>query len=465
MIKTMIVEDEFYIRKGLIHSLPWESFGMEIIGEADNGESALEFLQQNEADLVITDLTMPVMSGLDLMRALKAARPELHIAVLTCHRDFDYIQEALRLGAIDYMVKTKMESSELEEALGRISAKIIQFMRKQETAASGWIWIDRSGVTSAAFEEFKAEHALIPHPMHAYIGYMPATVNGKDARLDASLASKTSAAGLSLLVVKDLDASDWINHSVPIMDYIQGPFFYAYDTALQPLTITLQELLSRSGSSNNNNNNKQTAGLHKIKESWQSCGWLFNQSKWEEWLQLVRAEQPSPKQLTDIIEATYEEWMLSSTLQLKDTRKNGIKGFFFCWEDIRVWLSEVRIHLQQQATKHPYSTDILTSIFRSLPIISEQLSNGLNQSDVAQKVNMSRGYFSLVFKETMGMSFNDYAKEYSLWIAKRYLSRNEYPIYWIAEQAGFKDERYFSRLFKQQTGLLPSEYRIQHKDK
>ncbi|MFC4776265.1 response regulator [Paenibacillus sp. GCM10023252] len=452
MIRTIIVEDEFYIRRGLIHSLPWEAFGMEIIGEADNGESALELLAQLDADLVITDLTMPVMSGIELMRRLSTTRPDLPVAVLTCHRDFDYIQEALRLGAIDYMVKTKLESMELEESLSRISDRIHQMNRNQPTRSAGWIWMNRSGTSCEALERLKSQYALVPHPSHSFLAYMP------EAHMDHMLKDTLLSSDLILLIVEGLGPSDWANYSAHLVDFIQGPFFYRYEPSLaEAVTVTLQEVLEQS-------NKQSSKRLTRFKDIWQSFSWLFSDSLWEEWLQLVREEQPAPKQLKTMLHSTYEEWSHASILK-QEQYLPLLSGEFYSWSEYRAVLDRTRLHLQQQLGKQPYSQDIVLSALRSLPVITELLPEGLSQNLVAQKVNMSRGYFSQVFKDTLGLSFNDYVKEYSLSIAKRYLQQNEYPIYWIAEQAGFKDERYFSRLFRQQTGVLPSEYRSQHKEK
>lgn len=124
MIKVLIVDDDKLVRKGISSAMPWNEFNMEVVGEASNGAKALDFLKTQPVDLMLTDLAMPVMSGIELMRAARQLYPELHIVVLTLHQDFDYIQEALRLGAIDYIAKVQLEKEQFEHVLQRIHTRI-----------------------------------------------------------------------------------------------------------------------------------------------------------------------------------------------------------------------------------------------------------------------------------------------------------------------------------------------------
>jgi two-component system response regulator YesN len=124
MLNVLVVDDDKLVRKGLISAMPWQNFAMQVVGEASNGEKAMEFLESHAVDLLLTDLAMPVMSGIELMRLVRKRFPHIHIVVLTIHQDFEYVQEALRLGAIDYIAKVQLEKERFEEVLGRISNRI-----------------------------------------------------------------------------------------------------------------------------------------------------------------------------------------------------------------------------------------------------------------------------------------------------------------------------------------------------
>ncbi|UKS28733.1 response regulator [Paenibacillus sp. HWE-109] len=126
MIKVLIVDDDKLVRKGLISAMPWNRFDMEVVGEASNGEKALEFLAANAVDLLLTDLAMPVMSGIELLKIVRKQFPHIYTVVLTFHQDFEYIQEVLRLGAIDYIAKVQLEKEIFDEVLGRIHKRILE---------------------------------------------------------------------------------------------------------------------------------------------------------------------------------------------------------------------------------------------------------------------------------------------------------------------------------------------------
>ncbi|MGG1517874.1 response regulator [Paenibacillus oryzisoli] len=117
-IRVLIVDDELPLRQEL-RSLPWASFGAEFVGEAENGEEALELCERLQPDLVITDITMPIMNGMELFRAIKQKWPFMQVVLLTCHSDFHYAQEALRLGALDYFTKLALEEGDLQASIDK----------------------------------------------------------------------------------------------------------------------------------------------------------------------------------------------------------------------------------------------------------------------------------------------------------------------------------------------------------
>ncbi|WP_261303949.1 response regulator transcription factor [Paenibacillus andongensis] len=254
MIKVMVVDDDHLVRKGFIAMMPWREHNLEVVGEAGNGKKALEFLENNQVDLLITDLAMPVMSGIDLMRCVKERYRDISMVVLTFHQDFELIQEALRLGALDYMTKVELEHEQMDEILRRIVGK-------------------------------------------------------------------------------------------------------------------MQE-------------------------------------------QHVR------------------------------TREMKVANHLFAEED-----------------EGPYSPEVKASIWKAVDIIHQEFQNELHLPDIAKRVNMSRSYFSRCFRDIVGKTFNDFIREVRVNHAKVLLSQTGKTIGWIAIQAGYPNEKYFGKVFRELTGMLPGEFR------
>lgn len=125
MLKILIIDDDILTRKGIQTLMPWAEHHMEIIGEASNGKDALEFLNTHpDTDLALVDLDMPVMNGTDFIKNASERFPNLSYVVLTVHTEFEYVQEILRLGAIDYISKTQFDRENFDQILDRIQAGI-----------------------------------------------------------------------------------------------------------------------------------------------------------------------------------------------------------------------------------------------------------------------------------------------------------------------------------------------------
>ena len=105
MYKAFFVEDETAVRDMMIHSVNWAEYGIEFCGTAENGESALPAILQSEPDILITDIKMPFMNGLELIRLVRQTFPDISAVILSGYSDFDYMQEAIHLGVTDYILK------------------------------------------------------------------------------------------------------------------------------------------------------------------------------------------------------------------------------------------------------------------------------------------------------------------------------------------------------------------------
>lgn len=125
MYKLMIVDDEMLMRIGIRSSLLWEEHGFRIVGEAGNGKEALEIALESTPDLIITDIKMPLMDGLELIREISKRLPDCRYVILSNFDEIDYVKEALRLGALDYLVKSEISSASLTDLLTRIRGKML----------------------------------------------------------------------------------------------------------------------------------------------------------------------------------------------------------------------------------------------------------------------------------------------------------------------------------------------------
>lgn len=131
MHRVLLVEDEEIIRKGIRHSVPWESCGCCVVGEAQNGEEGRERIEELKPDIVVTDINMPVMDGLKMIAETKCSYDYVAI-ILTGYSDFEYAKEAIRNGVSNYVLKP-LNMEEMKETLERavLESENIHFLRER----------------------------------------------------------------------------------------------------------------------------------------------------------------------------------------------------------------------------------------------------------------------------------------------------------------------------------------------
>ena len=130
--KVFLVEDEYIAREGIRESIDWEAADFEFCGEAPDGEVALPMIDACQPDVLITDIKMPHMDGLQLCRIVRERLPWVKIIILTGYDEFEYAQEAIKLGVTEFLLKP-VGAQELQQVLQKIAARLEE-EKEQETS-------------------------------------------------------------------------------------------------------------------------------------------------------------------------------------------------------------------------------------------------------------------------------------------------------------------------------------------
>ena len=168
MTRVLIVDDDKFARIGLRSIIPWEEYGMEVVGEAANGKRALEFMRSVPVDLVFADIAMPILDGIGLIEQAQREFPDVRFVVLSFHEDFEYLQKALRLGVLDYISKEKMELENYREVMLRIKNRLQEEQadsardaQQLEECLAGVLWLyDNTQMDLVCGELDRAELSL-----------------------------------------------------------------------------------------------------------------------------------------------------------------------------------------------------------------------------------------------------------------------------------------------------------------
>lgn len=175
MYTVVVADDEEELRRALIRKVDWESIGFSVIGEAENGVEALELVEKHEPDLLLTDIRMPFLSGIELARQVREIRPATQIAFLSGFDDFSYAQQAIQYNIVSYMLKP-ISAAELTEELIKIRKKIDEKFQRFASPADG---IEKGEIISF----------LVPLLLDGYLGPL-------DEALEVRLVSEAINCGL-----------------------------------------------------------------------------------------------------------------------------------------------------------------------------------------------------------------------------------------------------------------------------
>ncbi|XEC95616.1 response regulator [Paenibacillus tarimensis] len=195
MYKVLLVDDERQVRNGLKAKLQWEQLGFELCGEAVNGQAALDEIDRLHPHLVISDIRMPVMNGIELLRRCAELYPEIRFIVLSGYDEFDYVKAALQCGARDYLLKPvirkelanrlKQIKLELDEHHQRFAKeqeirRVLEYSR-QKLLEQFWLQAVRGSNRSKDWEE-EAERCGLTDLLEAHTKVRFVTVEIKDIR-------------------------------------------------------------------------------------------------------------------------------------------------------------------------------------------------------------------------------------------------------------------------------------------
>lgn len=520
--KAFFVEDEIVTREGIRDNVDWRGNGFEFCGEAPDGEMALPLINAAQPDLLITDIKMPFMDGLELCKIVRERMPWVKIVILSGHDEFEYAQKAINLGVTEYLLKP-VTPHDLHQVLQRIAAQIEQDHREQEHLKKLKRQVDENrsamrerlllslamGSVSSA-EAIDKGHVLGLDLVAACylvvvvrIDLRP-TVAAFDYqeyhRVQQVLAVPLEQRPDVLLIKKDVEELVLImkgnspeslreqkHRLVPAIqreaETLGGSVTIGCGAVKHRLTDIYQSfveaLIEAQGINNRDtaplNSNVGKAELLKINksavESYLRCGVKEDFAEFfDSFIQPLC--EPALKSYL-VKDYLVMDIALTAAKFVADLGGN-VDQVVPALDNMEATLSEIttveqlRDQLQNILVSALTYRDSLTSHQHSMMlqqvheyIDQHYMDSTLSLNEVAGRVSLSPSHFSTVFSQETGQTFKEYLTEVRIQRAKELLRSTTLRSLEISYQIGYSDPHYFSYVFRKHTGLSPKEYRQQ----
>lgn len=450
MIKVYVVDDEKLVRRGIIGLIDWKQHDMEVIGDTGSSEEALRFLQEQEVDLLFTDLEMPGLSGIPFLEKVREICPRIQIVVLTMHQKFEYIQQALRVGILDYITKEQIEYDNADAFIESIRRRYrdkkrqeIQQEKRVETE-NLYIWMgtDSSGMQKT--KQILKDDAISFEKLDEYLLILPET--DSEVWLNSLAEQRKGDRGALLRLLQVQNASyEQLRKTMNtegrqrlFEDKLPDASLYVYQ---------YPELLQQ----------KIRCDGNEILQGCMEMSFMLSQECYDRNLERIKT---TILQAEKRVAAFYHFALYWSEFSGKD-----ISGYFeetnqlLWWYQWKEWFDGVREQVLIRIGGLDEKMTTMEAIHKSMQYIRDHMDENIPLEDLLRLTGMCKSYFSHKFKSVTGKTFVTYLNDLRIETAKRYLADTDQPIYWIAQQVGFTDEGYFRRIFHERTGFSPRRFR------
>ncbi len=497
MIKVVIADDEQLFREGLVADVNWDRIGMSVAGLASDGREALEMVRMHKPDIVVTDIRMPYIDGLEFISEAKEIKPDIHFIIISGHDEFEYARKAVRLGVSEFLLKP-LDDYELENALLK-RKELIDKNRKtsiENTLRDILLRLEKRADFNSS-DNFR----IIVIQMD---DYNTSTGNAEDfykclerhtasaenifvlERRNGELIITVSAPNGSLLakntrnLIKTLRGDDFCSKysiTIGIGDPVEGI------ENLNTSRITAENAVSRKFLKG-----KNMTFFHedhedeKLEENTESNAFDYS-------IILSALKTGNAEELGSCIES-----LIKNTARMgKDSFAYGlmITGNIFS-ESLKIVdlaggssaeLFENAMEVYRQITSRPTMEEMFNELKKNLSMIMSYLSmrrggsqqllldkviahmkqnlsdSSLSLQGTADKFNISSGHLCNIFSNYGDETFKEMLTRFRIQKAQDLIAASDFMIYEICYEVGYNNPAYFNSVFKKQTGLSPGAYK------
>lgn len=524
LLKLLLVDDEAIILKGLSETYDWAGMGFLLVGTATDGDTAIEKIRELRPDVVLTDVRMKRMSGLELMRRVHETMDDVSFVVISAYKDFEYAQTACREGALAYLVKP-IDDAELEKVMAEVYTKCSDRIYRTETYAhwkrllledkESYLHMMRErylggGISEEEYVHIYKELQGCEPPDDRYI------VICADVDLTYKVISQSDYDAKRYVLFSELskklaDAYQVETYKAPESECSAFIIRLSSQDVSQPLARILSQVKYELGFDMISAVSNEFRGTAGLREAWQQALGLYNLALEAGAGMLTmppKASLPDSTQYSIDIENQIIAAMRKNDADgLKDSFTKFIYHLPAGEDQAGIYIHRLVVRMEfwlrdgyddthrfdaefqnfyTMLGKYPalrlvdMAYKLLSNILEvrretipeaageffgdymqvAIHYIDEHLhEEDLSITQVAGQIFLNPVYFGRVFKSVLGVSFKRYVLNARIERAKAMIIDDTYSIAAICEKVGIPNPSYFTKLFKQCTGQLPSDYK------
>lgn len=533
MLGVLIVDDETIIRYGIKSMIDWGKLGLVVVGTAANGQEALEIFHEYKPEIVITDIKMPVMDGIELIRRIRQESTETKVILLTCLQDFNYAREAISMGVTEYFVKSDMMPADMEAVLKRVKNTIVTehnklrqineyqlnlqkyhiaekktFLKnlsmgemhnvpepKVEKLNLGYlkgnlyflcVGIDYYEKFTHGYTDKKKQDldtqiiSLAENFLSTYKNLKGEVFNGKQGeinliiKLESNLSNQES---YKLIHTFGIDLLTEIRNKTKFMVTagVSNPF-----SDIQKISVAYRNAQTAY-------NFKIFFGCGRVIHFEETVGSIKNEkevyldirvlqqyiydmrrNEVANYIQKIFCSIEKDKNLEIVNFVSLEMVSILSNIyshinkndeDILDKKREFYEQikYFETANELKDWFIKSFNHLID-LIQSAYDKD-KNVIAKALDFIYLNYNKNISLQTISDHVHLSKNYFVNLFKREMGETFVEHLTKFRIEKAKQMLKDNNLRNCEIANLVGFKDERYFYKVFKKMTGVTPTQYK------
>lgn len=514
MIKVIVVDDDIEMLEGMKHIIKWKEFGFDIVATATNGEEGQRQFQIHKPEVLITDITMPVMDGFLLAEKALSINPKLCLVFVTCHESFEYAQKAIALNVVDYWSKMFLSMEQIKKTLFKIQERLKQISQSESAQILGYN--DESNLVNflldALLKHTKDKTSFIEklYDMNLIEKGRPyrtvevcafertVKINQKDLFQESqTLLEKVYWTikeaqftqewivfhiDMTRLFILIYDDSNTIDHHVKLDIFIRKLQELFVSEAIDlgfcvaPRMESLVQLSDAVKFCKNIESDfyYEPMSIRYEKKEFAKASWSANQIKnyvidmntcmiqgdkekvserFEEFIETARIENWDP---------IYIEYFLRQCIQRIEVdihRINDIHGVVDKITSINQAKKVFEKLIETTGTREDGIQSNRRDITQIIEHIKSHLDGDISCSDAAARLHMNVNYFSRLFKKETGFSFTEFVTKKKIERITDLLANSESSLKEIGEAVGINDISYLCKIYKKQTGETPSEAR------